>query len=263
MTDYHFSIYQVFGDSKAKLKGNTAAVVELDLPISSGLMQNIARDFNQPATSFIWKDKEKWSVRWYAPDGEIGLCGHGSLAAVAYLADRQNLEEPSLNYPGGQIRGKSINPNYCSISMDAISTQNHSEPEKALRDGLGIKIKAHYKTDNKNLVVVENEDSVKNMSPNFQILKMCSDFGFVVTAPGSQTDFVSRTLVPHVQQLEDPATGSSHAILAPFWSKILNKTKMAGLQMSKRGGKFICQLNNSRVILQGEQKILVRGKLYI
>lgn len=263
MTDYHFSIYQVFGDSKAKLKGNTAAVVELNLPINTDLMQNIARDFNQPATSFIWKKKEKWSICWYAPDGEIGLCGHGSLAAVAHLTGKPNLGEVVLHYAGGQIQGKSINPDFCSISMDAISTQNCSEPEKALKDGLGVEIKTHYKTDNKNLVILENEDSVKNMSPNFQTLKMCSDFGFVITAPGSETDFVSRTLVPHIQQLEDPATGSSHAILTPYWSKILNKTKMTGLQMSERGGKFICQLNNNRVTLQGEQKLLAHGKLYV
>ena len=63
------------------------------------------------------------------------------------------------------------------------------------------------------------------MTPDFQKLRTMEMFGYIVTAPSSseEIDFVSRTIIPHVQQLEDPATGSSHAALVPFWANKLNK----------------------------------------
>lgn len=258
-----FSIYQVFGDDSIGFKGNTAAVVELGDEISTEKMQSMAADFNQPATSFIWKNGDKWFIRWFAPDGEIGLCGHGSLAAIGYLIDQKDVKKVTLKYKRGEIQGEFVDVCLCSISLNEILTDRESPPEQALIAGLGVDIKAHYKTENKNLVLVENETVVRSMTPNFEILKECSDFGFIVTAPGENVDFVSRTIVPHVLQLEDPATGSSHAVLTSYWSKRLNKSKLTGHQLSARGGKFLCEISEPRVKLTGSYQVLVAGETFI
>ncbi|MGB0178260.1 MAG: PhzF family phenazine biosynthesis protein, partial [Owenweeksia sp.] len=84
-------------------------------------------------------------------------------------------------------------------------------------------------------------------------------FGYVVTAAGNKVDFVSRTLVPHVQQLEDPATGSSHALLTPFWAKRLGKNTLYAHQLSSRGGAFNCTYNDEKVQLNGRFSILATG----
>ena len=84
---------------------------------------------------------------------------------------------------------------------------------------------------------------------------------YSVTALGDEVDFVSRTLIPHVQQLEDPATGSSHAALTPFWRERLKKDRMVAHQLSKRGGKFVCEMENEQVKLTGSFSMLAKGEL--
>ncbi len=97
------------------------------------------------------------------------------------------------------------------------------------------------------------------MRPDFAKLRESEIFGYAVTAPGDQVDFVSRTIVPHVQQLEDHATGSSHAALTPFWAERLNKNQMQALQLSRRGGRFVCSLEGDQVTLEGKFSVLARG----
>ncbi|MEM6523994.1 MAG: PhzF family phenazine biosynthesis isomerase [Bacteroidota bacterium] len=258
-----FSIYQVLGDKQLGYLGNTAAVVELPEKIGVERMQQMAADYNQPATSFIWENGGEWNIRWFAPDGEIGLCGHGSIAALSHLNNRYTVNKVKLSYNTGHISGEVHNFSHCSISLDAIQKEHQTAPEEALIEGLGVDIMAHYKTNNKNLVIVKDENTVKSMTPDFSRLKDCTDFGFIVTAPGDTVDFVSRTIIPHVKQLEDPATGSSHAVLTPYWADILKKKNMVGHQLSERGGKFICEINHNTVTLSGEFKLLAKGEVYL
>ncbi len=254
-----FSLIQVFDDPARGLLGNTAAVIMLQAALNDSKMQQIAADLNQPATAFLWpaEAENDYYVRWFAPDSEIGLCGHGSLAAIACL----DKEEVILHYRQGIIKGRQLDSALCSISLDAIENKGKAVPPAVLEPGLGIVVQDYYLTDNKQIVVVESEEALKYMRPDFALLRESEVFGYTITAPGDEVDFVSRTLVPHVQQLEDPATGSSHAALTPFWAKRLNKTKMTAHQLSKRGGKFICELDKEQVILTGHYTRLAEGTL--
>ncbi|MTI21198.1 PhzF family phenazine biosynthesis protein [Fulvivirga sp. RKSG066] len=260
MANYPFSIISVFTSDEYSCKGNTAAIVVLDAPFPNHQMQNIAADYNQPATTFLWQDEhDQWHVRWFAPDDEIELCGHGSLAAFAYL---QNQKPLSIKYKSGFIEGHISGQNQCAMILDPIES-NVDDFDPAIAKGLGVDIKGYYENNNKHIVLVESEEVVKKMQPNFAGLRGCEPFGYVVTAKGSNTDFVSRTIVPKVQQLEDHATGSSHAALTPFWSDKLGKDKLTGLQLSPRGGFFNCEMINTKVKLSGQYKTLVSGKAEI
>ncbi|PCI92833.1 hypothetical protein COB11_06470 [Candidatus Aerophobetes bacterium] len=59
---------------------------------------------------------------------------------------------------------------------------------------------------------------------------------------------------------EDPVTGFSHCILAPYWSKKLNKTEMLAHQASKRGGTIHVNLKGKRVLLTGEAVTVFEGR---
>lgn len=255
---YPFSIISVFLDPEFNFKGNTAAIVELEEILPERKMQEIASNLNQPATTFIWKSEEEFHVRWFAPDAEIGLCGHGSMAAFVYL-DRS--DEIALNYRGGKIKGRKDGELY-SMILDAIMSNPEGIPDTAIVKGIDKKVIEYYSNDNKNIVVLENEESVRSLKPEFSVLQNMDPFGIIVTAPGNDADFVSRTLVPKVQQLEDHATGSSHAALTPFWSERLGKKKMISHQLSPRGGKFICELSGDKVILSGKAKTISTGYIY-
>lgn len=253
-----FKTISVFISSELGFKGNNSAVVELNEPKPTEYMQLIATDFNQPATTFLWKQNDKLQVRWFAPDGEIDLCGHGTLAALAYLDQEQEIK---LNYNDGVISGYKYNNNSYTMILNSITSSEAGKPDQAIIKGLHADIRGYFSNENKNIVLLPDENTVRQLKPDFGILKNMGPFGIIVTAPGNEVDFVSRTFVPKVQQLEDHATGSSHAALTPFWASELGKKRMTAYQLSPRGGKFICELNGSKVLLSGEAKIIAEGFL--
>jgi predicted PhzF superfamily epimerase YddE/YHI9 len=75
----------------------------------------------------------------------------------------------------------------------------------------------------------------------------------IVTAPGDRAgiDCVSRVFAPAVGIPEDPATGSAHCTLAPFWAERLGRTELVGEQASERGGIVRMKVAGDRVILGG------------
>lgn len=63
---------------------------------------------------------------------------------------------------------------------------------------------------------------------------------------------------------EDPVTGSSHCMIAPYWGNVLNKKIIRAYQASKRGGSMLCCISgNDRINLTGECILFSRGELYI
>ena len=265
MREYDFETYRVFTNLKEEFYGNTSSVVLLHGPVEANRMQRIAADLWQPATTFLWKENNKWKVRWFAPDAEILLCGHGSLAAMAFIHDNFESDEKeyTLHASKHKIKGGKYNDNKCFIELDGFEVINELTVPKALEDALKIPIIGFYETENKSIVLTDAEESVKSMIPNFQKLRTMKTFGYIVTAPSSDSeiDFVSRTIVPHVHQLEDPATGSSHAALVPFWSNKLNKNSFKCRQLSKRGGMFCAEKVGSKVKLNGAYQKINKGNI--
>ncbi|NMM48158.1 PhzF family phenazine biosynthesis protein [Marinigracilibium pacificum] len=259
MKNLQYSIISAFTDNK-DYKGNTTAVVHVTVPLKSEEMQEYARILNQPATTFIYHDEfnEEYHLRWFAPDAEIDLCGHGSFGAIPFLLDEPGKVE--LNFAGGIINGEKYLNNECSIDLDTIESER-DQPPKGLEDALGVKIESYFKTNNKHIVVLESERKVAKMKPDFEQLKKIKVFGYAVTAPGDEVDFVSRTIVPHVQALEDQATGSSHAALFPFWAKNLKKESLTAIQVSQRGGFFKGEVNDGRVLIRSGYRLYSEGNL--
>jgi predicted PhzF superfamily epimerase YddE/YHI9 len=259
-----FSLIAVFTDPAHHFKGNVAAVVMGDKPYSNEVMQSLAADLNQPATSFLWpaEKENEYHVRWFATDAEIGLCGHGSLAAIVYLAQQSGKGDPfTLLYPNGQISGRRNTEGSCSLILAAIPVLPPEPVPDLLPQALGIPVLSVFPTDNKSIVLVENQQDVQRMKPDFALLRQLPTLGYAVTAPGEEVDFVSRTLVPHFHQLEDSATGSSHAALAPFWAQRLNQENLVAHQLSSRGGKFTCEVTGDQVLLRGESTLIATGQL--
>jgi predicted PhzF superfamily epimerase YddE/YHI9 len=68
--------------------GNPAAVVFLDLNLPTGTLAGIARNLNQPITTFLSPTPllskndtvAAFGVRWFLPSSlEASICGHGTL----------------------------------------------------------------------------------------------------------------------------------------------------------------------------------------
>jgi len=257
----NFCIVTVFHNRQEAYLGNTAAVIEMESAWTEEEMANMAAELQQPATTYLLRTKEgHYQVYWFAPDGEIDLCGHGSLAAASYLHQFKGEEKAILHYRNGHVKVGYEDAAYF-LWIEPIEIIDHLPVPAALEEALGQKVHDYFSTANKFIVLLSSEEDLRSMQPDFKALAKLEPFGYTVTAPGNEVDFVSRTLVPKVQQLEDHATGSSHAALCPFWSERLMKNSMSAIQLSPRGGVFQCEMHLNQVLLKGRAQIWTRGRI--
>ena len=121
------------------------------------------------------------------------------------------------------------------------------------------------------LVVLKNEELVRSITPDFELLKAIKDeaempddrFGVIITAPGSDCNFVSRFFAPHAGVPEDPVTGRAHCVLIPYWAQRLGKTSLTAKQLSKRGGQLWCEDAGERVKIGGKVQLYLTGEIHI
>lgn len=92
------------------------------------------------------------------------------------------------------------------------------------------------------ILLLNSEQEVINYKPNYtQLSKLTDWLGIIITAQGSNTDFVSRYFCPELDS-GNPVTGSLHCNLIPYWSEKVEKRKMVAAQLSNRGGIIQCKL---------------------
>ena len=80
-------------------------------------------------------------------------------------------------------------------------------------------------------------------------------------ASDKRFDFVSRFFAPAVGVDEDPATGSSHTVLVPYWAGRLGKKSFPAYQASARGGVLHLRHDGDRVRIAGRAVTVIRGEL--
>lgn len=259
----NISYYHVNAFTNTLFQGNPASVCMLTEALSEQQMQKIAVENQLPVTAFVQSKGDRYSIRWITPDGELPLCGHGTLAAAYVLFHELKIAQQEITFDSPKaglltVRrvGNKIELNFPVASMHALL-----ESTDPLAEALGCKVTEVYQTNGRVLVVLPNEATVKNLQPNFERLKSLKLGGIVVSAPGDTVDFVSRTFYPEKFMPEDAVTGSSHCMLVPYWANRLGKTRLHAYQVSSRGGELWCELSNDRVLLQGEAVLYSKGSI--
>jgi predicted PhzF superfamily epimerase YddE/YHI9 len=113
------------------------------------------------------------------------------------------------------------------------------------------------------VVVVDNVKEVIDLRPDFSQWLNLDLRGVVVTAKGTDVDFVSRCFFPKLSVNEDPVTGSAHCELAPYWGQRLGLSVVCGRQLSQRSGLVHCKLVEDRVILTGNAVEYLSGEINV
>src|SRR5690606_27865690 len=128
---------------------------------------------------------------------------------------------------------------------------------------LGVSATYVGKTQFDHLVVVDEAEVVRSLSPDFRKLKSFSTRGVMVTSHSDdgRFDFVSRFFAPAVGIDEDPVTGSAHCCLGPYWADVLGKPEMTAFQASARGGVVQVRILGARVVLGGQAVTIWQGQL--
>ena len=105
-----------------------------------------------------------------------------------------------------------------------------------------------------------SEAAVRAVRPDARTLGRL-DRGVIVTARGTDVDFVSRFFTPAHGIDEDPVTGSAHCVLGPYWQGRLGKSSFHAYQASARGGQVRVEVQGDRVKLGGKAVTVSRGEL--
>ena len=113
------------------------------------------------------------------------------------------------------------------------------------------------------LCVFDDEETVRNLQPDMSKLLDLQGLLLHVTAPGKDTDSVSRSFAPKLNIIEDPVCGSGHCHIAPYWAEKLNKDNIVAYQASKRGGTLYCRMSGEKVILAGKAVLFSECEIHI
>ena len=244
-------------------RGNQAGVCLHDTWLDASILQNIAMENNLAETAFIVKNEEGYDLRWFSPEVEIDLCGHATLASAYVLANY--VDQGCATFYFNTLSGRlTVTKKGDLYEMDFPSRKpKQVEILSLMEQSIGTKVlEAHLSRDL--LLLVETEEIVRDLKPDFELIKRISDcYAVVVTAKGEEADFVSRFFAPNAGIPEDPVTGSSHSTLIPFWAERLGKNDLSAYQLSKRGGKLYCKNQDDRVIISGYATIYLEGHIYI
>ena len=243
-------------------RGNPAGVCPLAAWLPDARLQNIAAENNLSETAFVVARGGDYDLRWFTPTTEVDLCGHATLAAAFVLFTERGVT-------GDQVRFHSRSgPLSVSREGDVLTLDFPSRPAApcatpdALRRGLGA-TPAEVRKARDFLAVFGREAEVRDLKPDFAALRTLDCLGIIATAPGVDCDLVSRFFAPGAGIDEDPATGSSHCTLIPYWAQRLGKTKLFARQVSARGGEMFCALAGDRVQIGGHAALYSRGELEV
>jgi len=257
-------MYQVDAFANKLFSGNPAAVVILESPLKDEVMQSIAAENNLSETAFVSIHESQLSIRWFTPSIEVDLCGHATLASARILFDYYSDlvgEEINFNSKSGVLKITKVEDGLCLNFPSDLPVTIKTDP--LFLEILGIEPLLLLRGKDDYLAVFENQKQIKNMQPNFSLLKKLDARGLVISAPGDEVDFVSRCFYPEAGIEEDPVTGSAHTMLTPYWASQLSKDELEAHQLSKRGGKLICRLENDRVYISGSSVIYFEGTISI
>jgi len=257
--------------------GNPAGVCILSAFPADSTMQKIAVENRHSNTAFVVARADgDFDLRWFTPKVEDDLCGHATLASAYVLALRKHNVWPVHFHTRSGIltvaqdaaaQGKdSFEMDFPAMPPQPCETPAGLLPALGLKDH-GLKAALVMKSRDY-LVVVDRAEQVRALSPDFAALAKL-DIGIsgaIVSAPGEgDVDYVCRFFAPAVGIDEDPATGSIHCTLAPYWAGRLGKDKgketFRARQLSARGGYVQCTIAGDRVKIAGRARLYLHGTL--
>jgi len=273
-------IWQVDAFASKPLEGNPAAIVPLESWLDAELMQRIAAENNVAETAYFVKTGAgAYDLRWFAPNREVDLCGHATLASAWIIFNKidTSLNEVRFMTRSGELvvtRGSQGNV----MSLPSADSEAFAPPP-GFADALGksfnsaapaeLFISAKGGAGAKALIAVwDTPDQVKALEPSADLQDVAMQVGagsVLATAPGGGVpyDMVSRFFAPYYGVPEDPVTGSAHCALTPFWAKRLSKKTLKARQASARGGDLICTDDGARTIIQGDCALYLTGEIEI
>ena len=257
-----FDVYFVDAFTDKVFSGNPAAVIFTDID-DENLMQKIAFENNLSETAFVNTNQDENLIRWFSPIKEVDLCGHATLASAFIYFNYINKVEDKVSFmsASGELSVKKIDDLYeLDFPKDNIKKIDMMDE---VEDSIGVRPIETYIGDINLFAILDNEETLKSLNPNFSKLINLDGQGLIVSSQSNKYDFVSRYFCPKFGIDEDPVTGSAHTTLIPYWSDKLNSADMLAKQVSERGGVLHCKNQDTRVLIGGKAVLYMKGEIEV
>lgn len=258
-------LFQVNAFTGAPFRGNPAAVCILDALRDDAWMQQVAREMNLSETAFLLRRSDGYDLRWFAPEAEVDLCGHATLAAahVLWETGRLTLSEEARFHTKSGLLTAVWKDAWIEMDFPAVPERHEPAPRELLA---ALNVAPLYTGRNSLkdwLVEIESETVLRSLAPDVPLLATVPMRGVMVTARSITKgfDFISRFFAPSLGINEDPVTGSAHCCLGPYWQKHLKRYTFYAYQASPRGGEVHLRVAGDRVFLSGQAVTVLRAVL--
>jgi predicted PhzF superfamily epimerase YddE/YHI9 len=272
--------------------GNPAGVCFVPAFPAKEVMQKIAAENRHSETAFVVARADgDFDLRWFTPVAEDTLCGHATLASAYALSlrghgtwpvrfhtlsgllmvdrdheHRNHARHDDEHHHVARRDNERHDNAHFEMDFPARPPVSCESPAGLLR-ALGLETAEVLRDPRDFLVVVNHAGLVRNLKPDIAALAkidMGVGGGAIVTAAGeNDVDYVCRFFAPSEGIDEDPATGSIHCSLVPYWSGRTGKQTFRVRQLSPRGAQMWCTLLGSRVKIAGEAKLYLHGTINI
>jgi PhzF family phenazine biosynthesis protein len=259
---FFMTVYHIDAFTDNVFHGNPAGVVPLNKWISDDLMQAIAAENNLSETAYFVKTSAGYHIRWFTPGSEIDLCGHATLASAFVIKNYIDEDSREIAFSTDKAGPLRVTCNDELFTLDFPSRMPIAcDAPSELFPALGIDSAVEILRSRDYFVVLENEQAVLDVKPDFRLMRKLDTVGVIVTAKGDSAEVVSRAFFPGMNIDEDPVTGSAHCNIIPYWCNKLGKTKFFAKQISKRGGDLWCELKGDRVLMSGKAVEFMKGEI--
>ncbi len=246
-------MFQVDAFTSRLFGGNPAAVVPLTSWLDERTMQAVALENNLAETAFFVPAGNGFELRWFTPEVEVKLCGHATLASAFVLFNELEPGRRSVKFDtlSGALNVVAAGERLV-LDFPRWSVESVAEMPDLLTDGLKATPRNICSTEDGQhlLAIFDHEDQIRALAPDFRLLRSLGA-GVIATAPGEESDCVTRYFAPCYGIDEDAGTGSIHCALTPYWSERLRKNTVHSRQLSKRGAELYCELKGNRVEIAG------------
>jgi len=270
-------VFLVTSFTQDKHAGNPAGVVLHAESLSDEQMQRIATKLGFAETAFVLpSDKADFRLRFFAPNHEVDLCGHGTIATFHVLrtqglVDLENKEKNSLIqetraglltvtcHQDGRIVMAQTDPIFGEIEKDKAriaallgiieSDMVEDLPTQVVSTGTP-----------KLLIPLKSLAAVRAITPDIEGIKAyCRAttargfYPFTTESPIAGADFYARQFNPLADENEDPVTGVAAGALSCYAKKYrLYDDKQAfvvaqGHDLGKGGNMFVDVSNGVNV----------------
>nr|WP_295663455.1 PhzF family phenazine biosynthesis protein [Polymorphobacter sp.] len=255
--------HQIDAFAERPFTGNPAAVMILEAPLDDATCQSIAAENNIAETAFLIRRDDgvaDYDLRWFTPTVEVDLCGHATLAS-GHWALMRDRSRASVTFSTRQAGVLTVARDGAALTLDLPAWgAEPGEPRPDIEAALGVSpVTTLWRDNGYSVLVLDHEDAVRALTPNFAALRQITDTLVIATAPGSDTDVVSRVFAASAGIDEDPVTGSAHCVIAGYWADRLGRNSFTAYQASTRGGHVACRLDGNRVILGGTCVEVIEG----